>query len=128
MSDNESLKPDIRIKKDDDSQFPWGEREPEGGFKVGDYVGLIYSDHDNYVFDNPEGVIVDIEGEEPDEVDGEPGQRVTVEVRGSISADRVYLMFRPAPGTHFRSDGALIRTEDGAHLSRGKDGGVVITK
>ena len=71
--------------------FPWGDHNPEGGFKVGDIVGLSYSDHDEYIFDNPTGVVVAIESAEED---GWPDQ-ITVEVQATISADRVYLIKRP---------------------------------
>jgi hypothetical protein len=64
--------------------FPWGDRDPVGGFKVGDHVGLIYSDHEEYIFDNPTGVITSI---------GDDGT-VTVKVEATIDSDRVYLIER----------------------------------
>ena len=76
-----------RVSADD--TFPWGDPDPEGGFQVGDRVGLAYSDHEEYVFDNPTGVVTAIEEGEPD-----IPARITVQVEATISADRVYLIQR----------------------------------
>jgi Ser-tRNA(Ala) deacylase AlaX len=65
-------------------------------FKVGDTVGLIYSDHEEYVFDNPTGVVTHVEHE-----DDMPDQ-VTVEVKATIGADRVYLIERQRTANHGR--------------------------
>jgi hypothetical protein len=73
---------------------PWGDSSPEGGFKVGDVVNLAYSDHDEYIFDNPRGVVVAVdEDEEYDEPD-----RVTVAVEATLPASRVLLIARPKAG------------------------------
>lgn len=62
--------------------FIWGDKDPTGGFKTGDLVGIIYSDHEEYIFDNPEGVLVN------------PNGRVLLfaEIH---DADRLYLQARP---------------------------------
>lgn len=87
--------PDIETyeKVERTRENPWGDPEPEGGFQVGDYVALAYSDHENHVFDNPVGFVVDAYDLDP----GDPdlGQHVTVRVDGTISADRVSLLARP---------------------------------
>jgi hypothetical protein len=72
-----------------DRNFPWGEPNPVGGFKVGDYVGLIYSDHEEYIFDNPEGVVTAVEQDDDEQT------IITVAVSAQITADRVYLIARP---------------------------------
>lgn len=77
-----------------DDAFPWGDLDPEGGFQVGDRVGLIYSDHEEYVFDNPTGVVTAVEEGEPD-----LPARITVQVEATISADRVYLIQRSSTST-----------------------------
>lgn len=78
--------------------FPWGDRNPEGGFQVGDYVGLIHSDHDDYIFDNPSGVVTHVEkAENEDDLD-----RITVQVDATVSADLVFLIDR-----HVESDGVV---------------------
>jgi len=71
------------------NKFPWGDRNPEGGFQVGDHVGLIYSDHEEYIFDNPTGTVTAVDEDE------DLGQQVTVEVEATFNADRVYLIARP---------------------------------
>ena len=73
--------------------FPWGDRDPESGYKVGDYVGIIYSDHDTYIFDNPKGIVVAVE----DRVDeGLGSQRLTVQVEVEVSSNRTFRIERLA--------------------------------
>lgn len=79
--------------------FPWGDQNPPGGFQVGDYVGLVYSDHDEYIFDNPVGFVTAL-----NEEDGYT--RVTVEVEASIGSDRVFLMARKKTPEQAGSDAA----------------------
>jgi hypothetical protein len=67
--------------------FPWGERDPEGGYRVGDRVGVIHSDHEEYIFDNPTGVITAIEQ------DGD-GPVLTVSVNAEVTPDQLYLIER----------------------------------
>jgi hypothetical protein len=77
--------------------FPWGDRLPLGGYQIGDYVGLIYSDHEEYIFDNPTGTVTQIEGDCVDADHSDPCtecQRVTVQVEAVIGAERLYLIER----------------------------------
>ncbi len=72
-----------------DKEFPWGDRNPPEGFKVGDYVGIIHSD-ENPSFDNPEGQIVTIdEGEFEDD-----GLMIGVQVVTTIMENDLYLIKR----------------------------------
>lgn len=73
------------------SEFPWGELHPQGGYRVGDYVGLIYSDHERYIFDNPTGVVVAVEESCTDADHPEPCdtcQQVTVQVEATVYTQR----------------------------------------
>ena len=74
-----------------DSYYHWGDPTPSGGFQVGDVVGLVYSDHEEYVFDNPVGVVTYIKPD-PDEDGGD--DMITVAVEATIGAHRVFLMGR----------------------------------
>jgi len=76
--------------KNPNPDFPWGMQNPPGGFQVGDYVGLIYSDHEEYVFDEPKGVVTKVEPMDWDE----SVSLITVEVEAAILSDRVYLIKR----------------------------------
>jgi hypothetical protein len=73
--------------------FPWGDRDPVGGYKVGDVVGIIHSDHEDYLFDNPNGVVTAIA------VDDEGMQQLTVTVETDVAADRCFLIGRPEEST-----------------------------
>lgn len=85
------------VKRRKTKKFPFGELDPDGGFKVGDWVGLIYSDHEDYIFDNPQGIVTNVE----DTGDGTGDAIVTVNVSASIGDHRVYLIARPqAPTGH----------------------------
>ena len=66
-----------------------GDADPEGGYQVGDEVGLFYSDHDTYIFDNPTGVVVAI-------AEGEDGfeQRCAVEIGVEVGSSHLYLIHR----------------------------------
>jgi hypothetical protein len=80
------------------NDFPWGDRDPEGGYRIGDTVGLIYSDHEDYVFDNPTGVVVDVRpydenDEDPDE-NGSRQQWVSLSVYAECSSEILYLIER----------------------------------
>jgi hypothetical protein len=68
--------------------FPWGDRYPEGGYRIGDRVGLIYSDHTDYIFDNPTGIVTEVEEDS-----------VTVQIEVSVDNERVYLIERGATET-----------------------------
>lgn len=70
---------------------PFGDPNPPDGFQVGDYVALIYSDHGEYIFDNPRGVITAVDTREY-------GVFLTVVVPALISSDRLLLLERPKPG------------------------------
>jgi hypothetical protein len=66
--------------------FPWGDRDPVGGYKVGDRVGIIYSDHDNYIFDNPDGEVVAVDHD---------GDRVGVTISVQVTVwdpEKLYLV------------------------------------
>jgi hypothetical protein len=72
--------------------FPWGEVNPEGGYRVGDAVGLFYSDHERYIFDNPTGVVTSVECDEDDDL-----QLITVQVEALVTAGDLYLIKRVTP-------------------------------
>jgi hypothetical protein len=79
--------------------FPWGDRHPEGGYKIGDVVGLIYSDHENYIFDNPTGIVVavddDCEKHGFEHEDDGACASVTVQVEATVNAGHhLYLIER----------------------------------
>jgi len=40
-----------------DPDFPWGDPNPPGGYREDDFVGIVFSDHEHYIFDNPTGVV-----------------------------------------------------------------------
>jgi len=69
-------------------EFPWGDRNPEGGYKVGDEVGIIHSDHETYMFDNPTGKIVRLQD------DGDDTPTVVVLVEAYCHAGDLYLINR----------------------------------
>ena len=52
-------------------------------FRVGDHVGILYSDHTDYFFDDPVGEIISIEDE-----DGMG--RATIQVTASVPVNRLY--------------------------------------
>ena len=80
------------------NEFPWGDPDP-GKYKLGDYVGLFYSDHERYIFDNPVGVVTEIEedrfGDGGLDEDDVPEQYVTVEVLATVGASKLFLIERP---------------------------------
>jgi hypothetical protein len=82
----------------DAPDFPWGERNPEGGYKVGDLVGIVHSDHADYLFDNPEGVITAMKEDEDawEDDEGEASNMfATVTVEVTVSTHKLYLISRP---------------------------------
>ena len=68
--------------------FPFGDCDPPGGYREDDYVGLIYSDHEHYVFDNPCGFVREVSTDEYGSV------RVTVAVDATVGIDRLFLIAR----------------------------------
>jgi hypothetical protein len=75
--------------------FPWGDPDPPDGYKVGDTVGIIHSDHETYMFDNPVGTIVAIENDSDDPED----TVYTVAVNAGCVAKDLYLVARATEGT-----------------------------
>jgi hypothetical protein len=91
------------------ADFPWGEISPEGGYQVGDRVGLFYSDHERYIFDNPVGVVTRVEENCDDADHPDPCPRcqeitvqidpVTVYEHGDGTDEDLYLIDRKATGS-----------------------------
>lgn len=67
--------------------FPWGDLDPIDGYKVGDAVGIIYSDHEHYIFDNPTGEVVAVEQKSDEEF---AEVFVTVQVKVSVPSSKLY--------------------------------------
>lgn len=72
---------------------PWGERNPQGGYRVGDEVGVIFSDHEHYIFDNPTGVVTAVDDQTA---------TISVMVGAMVNQDRLYLIERPEKKSKFR--------------------------
>lgn len=91
------------------TDFPWGEQNPQDGFKIGDRVGLIYSDHEEYIFDNPVGIVTAVGDSAGDQSD----VTLSVVVDASIDASRVYLISRynGDPRTKFADLPVEVRAE-----------------
>lgn len=70
------------------SDFPWGDRNPPGGYEVGDRVGILFSDHDRYLFDNPVGKVVAVD------FDDEDRALITVQVQADCAPEDLYLIAR----------------------------------
>jgi hypothetical protein len=63
--------------------FPWGDRNPKDGYKVEDCVGIIHSDHENYLFDNPTGKVIKTAKD-----------MVIVQIEVEVPKDKMYLIER----------------------------------